>query len=253
MYEPALRAAPCQVGWLTNTTTGEVIPAKCKAWVCPDCGPRRARAYRKRIEPIGWTYLLTFTLEGPEWAANRGKGTAYTREQVKEANRRWRMLRQWMRRNLEGRNFVWVNELGERTGRLHRHCLLDVRRFQYARLRCAAIAAGFGRIMRFDKLRSTQGGCSYVTKYLTAGLGVRWPRGARRIQTSAPCAIPQDVWIYTALPKLAGKLSWWSERRIDSEIARRNEVMESDRMRGLGETLNLTLKEKVHHVWVPPD
>src|SRR5271163_1916090 len=101
MNQPALAAAPCQVGWLTNTATGERIPARCKSWMCPDCGPTRARAYRRRIEPIGWTYLLTFTLEGPEWKPQTGRfSPAYSSAQVKEFNRRWRMLRQWMRRNI---------------------------------------------------------------------------------------------------------------------------------------------------------
>lgn len=234
------------------------MPAKCRSWTCLECGPSKARAYRRRIEPMGWTYLLTFTLEGEQWQPNTKAGClAYSAEQIKTCNRKWRMLRQWMRRNLEGKEFVWVNELGDRGGRLHRHCLITARWFSFGRLRSAAVAAGFGRVMRFDRLRTARGGSSYVSKYLTAGLASRWPKGARRTQTSVP-ALRQEGWIFERLPALRGKPTWWSEHKppwLLTALAlnpmspsSRSTVQASEAPR----QLILTLMEKVHHGGVDP-
>ena len=262
MNIPALKFEPCQVGWFTNIETGQVVPARCNGWTCKTCGPIRAASYRKRLEPIGWTYLLTFTLEGEQWKPSGQGSDAYSAEQIKTFNKKWRMLRQWMRRNMEGgRDFVWVNELGDRGARLHRHCLITVRWFRFARLRAAARSAGFGRVMKFDRLKTARGGCSYVSKYLTAGLSSRWPKGARRIQTSVPRQ-KQGHWIFEGLPQSQGKPTWWSEdssrylceitnQWIERETySRRNEQTAFVFGRPRHLRLILTPRENLHHVLV---
>lgn len=202
-------------------------------------------SYRRRLNPIPWTYMLTLTVEGAEWAP------PYTKEQIKEFNRRWRWVRQWIRRNLNGQMFCWVNELGERRGRLHKHVLLTVDTFSYARLRSSVTRAGLGRVMRFDPLRGGgRGGASYATKYLTKTLCRSWPKGARRIQTNAPREASKG-WIFSALPRLAGRPTWWSENKLDRLLVRASEVAEAEALRGDAAyrqpSLNLTLREKVHH------
>lgn len=241
--QPALAAPPCQVGWFTNLATGETVAAKCNSWTCAHCGPLKCMQYRRRLNPIAWTHMLTLTVEGSEW------DPPYTKEQIKTFNRKWRWVRQWLRRNVKSEMFCWVNELGDRRGRLHKHILLACARFEYAALRSSVVRAGLGRVMHFDHLRGGgRGGSSYATKYLTKTLSRSWPKGARRVQTNAPSEASMG-WTFTALPRISWHPTWWSENRLASLLARTNDASEAyalaDDASYRQPGLNLTPREKL--------
>lgn len=228
---PELR---CQVGWLVSHVTGQVIQAGCGRWACANCGPRMVRRFRKRIAAQRSVYLATFTLEG---------GSRATPEGIRRLNAGWRVWLRWLRRQ-EGRKipFSWVNEQGARAGNLHKHALIDCSRISYRAARRAVVRAHLGRVVDFRRVRDS-GAQGYISKYLAKGLGVAWPRFARRCQTTAP-NVREPGW-YFIKNRLAP-----TRRRAepDVQLSSINEVEANEQLPlaliRLGKTASLTTAER---------
>jgi len=209
----ALPAPRCQVGYFTNASTGEVVPARCGAWACPECGPRKVRRFAARVRRArGWSYFITLTLEG---------AAAPDCETIRYINRCWRTFKRWLQRNACVKNWVWVNEVSPR-GRLHKHAMVACSRFDYSRARDAVVRAGFGSVCDFQRVRGAVRVASYIAKYLSKTLPRgAWPRYARRCQTSVPEARPEDVWLFKP-KRLQPRITWQKEAVYDREKEWRN-------------------------------
>ncbi|HEY6299315.1 MAG TPA: hypothetical protein VIW95_06690 [Candidatus Binatus sp.] len=197
-YAPAPPAAlptlPCVVGFVTSQSTGERRAIGCGSWACPDCGPKKVWKWRNRIS-YTWRYFITLTI------ANDGcDDGAPTIANVMRINQAWGKFRRWLRAHCDLREYAWVNELGERTERLHKHVVIDSGYLDYtagSRFRKAIERAGLGPWVRVERVRSQAGSAHYLTKYLSKGLGNRrWPRYARRAQTTRPAPKPADKWLF---------------------------------------------------------
>lgn len=155
-----------------------------------------------------WTYFLTLTLP----AENDGQPTV---ENVKFLNQCWRRFLRWLRKKVNVSNFAWCNELGERTNRLHKHALISCRYLNYSRARRAVVAAGFGAVCDFQKVRTPRGILSYVSKYMSLALRTCWPKYSRRCQTSVPALVAESKgsWLFEKL-KLPERISKRSEEKM---------------------------------------
>lgn len=203
-----LNFTPCAIGTFYSRDTGEVRPAPCGSWNCVDCGPRKSRRFQARIAPSKWSYMVTLTLDG--------EGSASTAN-VKRLNRNWRVFKRWLQRSAKLRDFAWVNEQGKKHGRIHKHALVQSSTFSYRRARAAVLRAGFGPVCDFSRVRSQRAVRSYVSKYLTKSLAVRWPKYSRRCQTSLPATKSNEAWAFQ--PALKGIPAFQHLPRFDEVAA----------------------------------
>lgn len=179
------RPVGCQIGVFVNTLTGEVRWCPCGRWRCTDCGKRNVARFLARVRHRHWYYLATFTLEGDG---------AASKENIKRLNAGWRTWLRWAQRQQRRKfAFTWVNEQGSKSGRLHKHVLLDSGRIGYRAARAAVVRNHLGRVVDFQRVRST-GASGYIAKYLTKTLTVEWPRYTRRCQTTEPRPEPEEGW-----------------------------------------------------------
>lgn len=247
----ALRPAHCAIGLFTSTVTGEVVYARCGSWTCEICGPRKVRRFRLRLLAArqSWTYFLTLTLP----ASCSGEPTPENRKYLQKC---WRQAAQFLRRNYGLTHYVWVNELGERTSRLHKHLLLKCRTIDYRKAGERFARLGLGRQCRFERPRSQTGVQAYLVNYLSKGLNSLWPRYARRFATTLP-ALPRagkGEWMFQkfVLPR---RVTEFAERRLERALSACSISASDDVVRSLAAlrgtrsvpVLCSTPEEKVHH------
>ena len=243
-------ATTCQVGWLTNAGTGEVVPALCKCWSCQTCGPRRVRAFIRRVAPHPVSYFVTLT------AAGSGEASA---ENIKQFNRSFRSWKQFLARHCGVESYTWVNEQGAKTGRLHKHLMVKTRRrMKYSSARSALVRCGLGKVCDFQLVRCSNQRTisSYVSKSLVSGYLAKnlsanaWPKGARRVQTTHPRPKPSGIWIYSPLPTFYRE-SLRHQRMEAERIATLNDRDEREALASDATwrqpRLALIHKEKLHH------
>lgn len=210
--------AGCIVGCFVNRLTGEVMLCPCGSWRCDRCGRRNVGRFLKRIRGRTYSRMATITLEGD------GRPS---RENLRRLNAGWRTWKRWLDRTV-GRKvaFTWVNEQGEKSGRLHKHVLLDIPRFDYRHARAAAVRNRLGRVIDFQKVRNF-GAQSYVVKYLSKGLGVEWPKYTRRCQTTEPRPQSQEGWEFYKHDRPSGKVSAADNWRDEINERWLNDLIES--------------------------
>jgi hypothetical protein len=236
----------CQVGWFTDSHNERAFVARCKKWTCVECGPRRQRQFIKRIsQHLMKGYFCTFTIAGD------GSPSA---ENIKRVNRSWRTLAQWLKRNAALKHVIWVNEIGAKHGRLHKHAVLECSRFDYHEARDAVVRAGFGEVVNFQPIKFGQGAVNnYVGKYLGKNLaGVEWPRYQRRAQTTIKAEKVESGWVFHKF-KLPPWIGEWQELNANDSAQR---ALFADNMRLEREAqtwtaqlefpLTLTKEEKLH-------
>lgn len=233
----------CQalIGNYLSTTTGELIPARCKKWSCKFCGPRAARRFVARVmRTRRFTYFITLT--------SRPHG-ALDASTIRKFNACFRSFRQWLKRECGLGDVTWTLERGEKTGHLHRHALIDTNRsFSYKRARAALVRTGHGAVCDFKPSRSAQSaqaGARYLGKYLAKNLSLHsteWPKYSRRCQTSTP-PLPKPDQQYIFIPK--PQLPW--RRRPESATPLVNEFWHDSEMPGWQLPIALNQKEKLRH------
>ena len=235
----------CQacVGVFVNTTTGEIIPARCKKWSCKTCGPRRARRFIARVSRAPhYSYFVTLTAprDFPEYLASA---------HVRRVNASWRSWLQWLKREVGVRDVSWVLERGTRTGHLHRHALISTRKsFSYSRARAALVRSGHGAVCDFKPIRLSQSGraARYMGKYMAKGEPEKFtfPRYARRSQTTVPDlkSACQDVYLFEGRPDSP----WRRRAEPKSPLINEPQYPPSEYIGGQ-RSLALNQKDKVRH------
>lgn len=56
-----------------SATTGQIVPAFCRAWRCGRCGPKKARRVMSVAHHAGCTRFLTLTMVGEHWQQRRAR------------------------------------------------------------------------------------------------------------------------------------------------------------------------------------
>lgn len=114
--------------WWLSESTGELVPPACRAWVCPFCGPRKARRYASAIDRDGYERWVTLT-RAPRDLRQAVARVAYGVRKVAP----W----QW----------AWSAEAGPDTGMVHVHAVVRSGYVHHTDLRAAARHAGFGPVL----------------------------------------------------------------------------------------------------------
>jgi hypothetical protein len=152
---------------------------KCKAWDCPECGPRKAYQLRRAIQrwavENNLTRFLTLTLDP--------KGLDGVEDKVRYIRGVWSKFRVYVKRELgKSLSFIEVLEL-QQSGVPHLHVLLNKYIPQkWISSRWAAL--GGGRIVFIKRIVELDRVASYLTKYLTKEVILSVPKGVRRYTTS---------------------------------------------------------------------
>ncbi len=206
--EQTISVVPCQVGLFVEHSTGLAIAAPCRRWQCKQCGPRRVRAYQKRMAQVPYNRFITLTLGGV---------FPWTRETLKHLSASWARLRRVLAKRYALTAFTRVVERHV-SGSPHLHVAVNSAYIPQKVLSILAARSGFGRVADIRAVRNKQI-LGYVTKYLfkTSGnqesgfFGIRY---GRRIQTSAR-PLPKDrlgdSWSFY-LNKTVRRNAWWVVR-----------------------------------------
>jgi hypothetical protein len=131
---------------------------------------------------------------------------------VRVFNVLWRMLYQWLKRNYAvGFKCIWSNELGERSGHLHKHILANVDYIPQRELSDACERFGLGRVCDVRAVKSVHEAARYLSAYLSKAAAGTWPRLARRLQSSRGLAAPKvknpEPWILEITRKRIERVS----------------------------------------------
>jgi hypothetical protein len=170
--------------------TGQHYVASCKKWSCQPCGKRKAKQIRHRLEGHRFTRLVTLT--------SSASTTRVTAPVVKQFNYAWKLWKQSLvgklrkaRKARKGFEYLWANELGDKTSHLHKHIAMPWFYFNYKEMRAKlaelnrklpiGVVCGFGDKRPVNHKRAIGYCLSYVLKDRAV-----FPRGARRIQTNVP-------------------------------------------------------------------
>jgi hypothetical protein len=104
---------------LTTNEDGESYLTPCKTWACPDCGVIKRARLRDDIE-FGMYSMMQDGIKIRYFVITTRLGTDY--EKLMQAwNRLMTALRKHFRHLNKRIDYVWVTELGEKNGMLHRH------------------------------------------------------------------------------------------------------------------------------------
>lgn len=175
-----------------------IFPLFCKRWLCPRCGPRKARQTIARIQAgmkLGDARFFTITSPGDEGAES------YVLFPI-----RWKLLHQRIVRRFGPIEYLGVVEPQKR-GAAHIHVVFRGPFIPQPWLSRAAVASGFGPIT--DIRRSHKRLTTYLAKYLTKQLAV----GESRPDDPAAALAPR-------LPKYFRRVRWsrgwcvWARQRV---------------------------------------
>lgn len=156
----------------------QFLPAKCKRLRCPECGPRKAALYRKRVFVVsqqhGLRRMVSLTLDQSLVPA----GTDSV-EYINQVFHRWQVT---LKREY-GLNLRYVRVLEfQLNGYAHFHLLVNLTIAQDTLIK-TWVKAGGGHQCRI-RYRDGTRGASYITKYITKNLALNVPEGRRMITTS---------------------------------------------------------------------
>lgn len=124
--------------WWLSLSTGALLPPACRAWVCPVCGPRKARRYASALDRDGYDRWVTLT-RAPRDLRQGCARVAYLVRKVAP----W----QW----------AWSAEAGQVSGMVHVHAVVRSPYVHHTDLRSAARQAGFGRVLH---IAAAEGGAA---------------------------------------------------------------------------------------------
>ena len=129
----SVRVCPRPDRTMVNRESRRFFAATCNRWGCKRCGSRKRDKLARRAMSIRPDGMLTTTISD----AHSGGIDATSPEAVAYIQARERIFRRHIKRVLGGFAYLWVVEVGEEGGRVHRHYLLRWKR--------RALVAGFRR------------------------------------------------------------------------------------------------------------
>jgi len=162
MTSPYPYVKPCPTGTLVGQTAGAVVlvPAYCRRWACPDCGPIKARLLARRITACPARRFLTLTV--------RAQPAKDPRIVLDEMTAAWRAL--WKRiKRLQGegaKGYVRIVEL-TKAGNPHLHLALDCRYIHQSVISRWWRELTGSAVVDIRTIRSDRGLARYLAKYLT--------------------------------------------------------------------------------------
>ena len=156
---------------LTHSGNVNVLPARCNRWNCKNCGPRKARRLRARLEQTNPSRLITLTL--------RPDPSLTPAEMLQKANRAWSILwRRYRRRfGAKARGYAKIVEL-TKAGTPHLHIIASVPFIHHRQLSAEWRELTGSYIVDIRVVKKSKGISGYLTSYLTKALEV--PRGMRK-------------------------------------------------------------------------
>lgn len=186
----SVRVCPRPDRTMFNRESRRVFAATCNRWGCKRCGSRKRDKLARRGMALHADGMLTTTISD----ARSGGVDATSVEAVAFIQERERVFRRHIQRVLGGFAYLWVVEVGEESGRVHRHYLVRWKRralvagfrrgwlpkWVLSALQEFAKSAGLGRI---DWLPCTdeQVAARYVAKYVTKTMDALEPLMSERV------------------------------------------------------------------------
>lgn len=142
-----MRCARARGPWLVSMSTGQLVEPACRAWTCPDCGPRKARRFALALDRAGYDRWLTVT----HYPSDLRQGMARLAFELRKGS-----PMEW----------AWSAEIGG-NGERHVHAVvrgwIDHRRHVgQSALDSACKAAGFGTVSWIEKANGQA--ASYTSK-----------------------------------------------------------------------------------------
>jgi hypothetical protein len=139
-------------------STGQVVPAYCRAWKCLRCGPKKARLVMAVAYRTGNTHFVTLTNVGTDWQQIRNRVKQFVFELRSEDRPFW---------------FVWCVEPFASRKQNHIHGLASNIYVEAELMRIVADRVGLGRRVGIEDAR-TDGAAHYAIKaglYSVKGVG----------------------------------------------------------------------------------
>lgn len=137
----------------------KLVPARCRSWKCPDCGPKNARKLADRLALVKANKFLTLTI--------KADGTRSEQELLDVMNAAWRQLwKRVKRRYPNGRwRYVRVVELTKkRTPHLHILCTLPFIPQRWLARQWGELTGSY--IVDIRAIKSARGLAHYLSKYV---------------------------------------------------------------------------------------
>ena len=173
------------------------IKLGCKAWSCPQCGPKKAKRLRhaiiKRATEKNLRRFLTLTLD---------PSTCRPEDSVPYIRKCWNKFRTSLKRQGGGKSIAYIAVLElQKNGYAHLHVLVD-RYLPQGWISKAWQGVGGGRIVHIKQVDIQRVG-AYLSKYLTKELFLVQGK-ARRCTTSRDIMLfeklSQGQWLLVKLP-----------------------------------------------------
>lgn len=136
-----------------------VTPLRCKCWHCRDCGPMRCRELRWKARSANPSIFLTLTIR---------KGTYATPdEQAREFAKGWRMLRQYLMRELGWSKLAFLCVIEKhKSGWPHMHLLIRSKYIPHQLIRAFWIKRFNSPIIDIKQITSKAMAAVYISKYM---------------------------------------------------------------------------------------
>jgi len=168
---------------LTHPGATLLLPATCRKWNCPLCGPRKARRLRKRLARTEPSRLITLTLKPDP--------TRTPAELLAVANAAWSILWRRLRRK-HGAKAVGYAKVVELTkkGTPHLHIIASVPFIAQTSLAAQWKELTGSYIVDIRKVDAKFGINRYLTAYLTKALDV--PEGMRKWSAARGYVPPEE-------------------------------------------------------------
>lgn len=170
------RVCPRPDRTIVHPASRRFFAAPCNRWGCKRCGSRKRDKLARRAAALRPDGMLTTTISD----ACSGGIDATSLEAVAYMQQRERVFRRHIKRVLGGFAYLWVVELGELGGRVHRHYLVRWNRralvagwrrgwlpkYVLEKLQKFARDAGLGRV-DWQPITDDRVASLYVAKYVT--------------------------------------------------------------------------------------
>lgn len=178
------RVCPRPDRTMAHPASRRFFAATCNRWGCKRCGSRKRAKLARRAAWLRPDGMLTTTISD----ARSGGIDATSLEAVAYVQARERIFRRHIKRVLGGFAYLWVLELGDEGGRVHRHYVVRWTRralvagwrrgwlpkYVLERLQQFARDAGLGRI-DWQPITDDRVAARYVAKYVTKTAGALQP------------------------------------------------------------------------------
>lgn len=157
-------------------------PLRCRCWSCDHCAPRRAKELRWQARDGKPTIFLTLTIRQGRFASPAA--------QAVELAKGWRMLRQYLMRQLDWKKLPFLCVIEKhKSGWPHMHLLLRCTYISHKLIRDWWIERFDSPVIWINRLTSEARAAHYVTKYLAKAPEVF--EGCKRYWSSQDYRLPK--------------------------------------------------------------